>query len=235
MTSGQRLAYYQKSGSWVRVEKGWVSTKYFNTEALTSGAKGTVNASELNIRKEASSSSDKLGAYKKGDKVEILETSGSWGRTDKGWISLNYVTIDTTTTGTNTGTTITAGTKGVVNASTLNIRKEGKKSADKVGAYQKGDKVEILEVKDGWGRTDKGWISLKYVTPETTATGTTIKAGTKVVINTGELNIRKEGKKSADKVGTYKKGDKVEILEVKDGWGRTDKGWISLKYVTATT
>ena len=55
------------------------------------------------------------------------------------------------------------------------------------------------------------------------------------MINTGELNIRKEGKKSADKVGTYQKGDKVEILEVKDGWGRTDKGWISLKYVTATT
>ena len=48
---------------------------------------------------------------------------------------------------------------------------------------------------------------------------------------TRELNIRKEPSTSAESIGKYVKGDKVTILETKDGWGRTDKGWISMDYV----
>ena len=32
-----------------------------------------------------------------------------------------------------------------------------------VGKLYNGDSVEILEVKDNWGRIDKGWICLDYV------------------------------------------------------------------------
>lgn len=47
----------------------------------------------------------------------------------------------------------------------LNIReKPGPRSAA-VGIYDNGTVVSILETKNGWGRTDQGWIHLDYVTP----------------------------------------------------------------------
>ena len=32
-----------------------------------------------------------------------------------------------------------------------------------MGTYQEGDVVEIVEVNGHWGKTDKGWINLRYV------------------------------------------------------------------------
>jgi 2-dehydro-3-deoxyphosphogluconate aldolase/(4S)-4-hydroxy-2-oxoglutarate aldolase len=49
-------------------------------------------------------------------------------------------------------------------------------------------------------------------------------------VTTG-LNVREEPNADSAKVGEYKEGDQVVILEVSDTWGRTDKGWINLKYV----
>ena len=48
----------------------------------------------LNIREAPDPLSAKIDAYKEGDRVVILEVSGHWGRTDKGWISLDYVKYD---------------------------------------------------------------------------------------------------------------------------------------------
>ena len=70
------------------------------TEAPTeaSGEQGvskTVTNSYVNIRSGAGTGYEKVGQYKKGDVVVIYEekTVGGrpWGRTDKGWICLDYV------------------------------------------------------------------------------------------------------------------------------------------------
>lgn len=62
------------------------------------------------------------------------------------------------------------GEKGVVSnldSDHLNIREDAGMGYDVVGSYNEGDVVYILERKlaggKWWGRTDKGWISLKYV------------------------------------------------------------------------
>ena len=47
----------------------------------------------------------------------------------------------------------------------LNIRKEPVKSSAKVGGYSYGAVVAVLEVKDGWARTDRGWVYLAYLEP----------------------------------------------------------------------
>ena len=70
---------------------------------------------------------------------------------------MKYVSTSGTTSSTTTGT------KGTITASSLNVRKEPNKTSEKVGGYLQGDTVTILETKDGWGRTDKGWISMNYV------------------------------------------------------------------------
>ena len=50
--------------------------------------------SGLNIRKEPDPSSESVGTYSIGDRVTITEVNGCWGKTDKGWINLQYVRYD---------------------------------------------------------------------------------------------------------------------------------------------
>ena len=45
----------------------------------------------------------------------------------------------------------------------VNIRNGPGTSYSKVGAYPAGTVVEVLEIRDGWGRTDKGWVSTAYL------------------------------------------------------------------------
>jgi len=312
--------------SWGRIAEGWVNMSYIlidgeepaptdpveePTEAPSDNvvASGTITASELNIRKGAGTSYDSVGKYKNGDKVEILEVKNGWGRTDKGWISMKYVkqagssTNDDKTTEDDDKTTseiVSDGkTKvlgyGVVDIGSLNVRSGPGTKYDKIdkvsegdryayyqksgnwvrikegwistsyfyiegtkgekagtgvivgsdlnirigpgtgyktnGSYDKGDKVEILHQIDGWGCTSKGWISMKYVDMDGKDDDkeTTSKANATI---TGQgVNIRKGPGTDNDKVGQYNKGDRVEVLETKDGWCRTDKGWVSADYV----
>ena len=45
----------------------------------------------------------------------------------------------------------------------VNIRSGPGTSYGKAGAYPCGAGVDVLEARDGWGRTDKGWVSLTYL------------------------------------------------------------------------
>ena len=47
----------------------------------------------------------------------------------------------------------------------LNIRSGPGTSYGKAGAYSCGTVVEILAIQDGWGQTDKGWVSMSYMEP----------------------------------------------------------------------
>ena len=133
--------------------------------------KGTITASELNIRKDANQNSARVGAYRRGEEVSILETKSGWGRTNKGWIKLDFVqqvgatsnsqtaAHNNSTTNTNTTTGTATNAKGII-LTALNIRKEPTQNSDRVGGYNYGDRVTILETSNNWGRTDKGWVSL---------------------------------------------------------------------------
>ena len=121
--------------------------------------------------------------------------------------------------------------KGIVTASELNIRDSASTDGNRVGAYTTGARVEILEKKDGWGRTDKGWISLTYVYQDGTAGKNTAKG---VVIG-NQLNVRSGPGTNYGRVASLNTGDRGNILEQftigGTKWGGIDKGWISLDYV----
>ena len=201
----------------------------------TTNIKGVVTAGDLIIRKEASTGSDRVGSYSKGDVITILETKNGWGRTDKGWVSMTYVNTsgddnndnDTDNTTTTTGT----GTKGIVIASELNIRDEAGTAGDRVGIYTYGDRVTILETKNGWGRTDKGWVSMDYIYKDGT-TGTNTAKG---IVTGNQVNIRSGPGIGYDRVASVSYGDRVNILEqIKYGnttWACTKNGWISMDYI----
>lgn len=217
----------------------------------TTSIKGVITGNGVNIRSEGSTDGKIQGTYNKGDVVTILETKNGWGRTDKGWVKMDYVntsgstTNNTTTNNTTTNNTTTNNTtvsggngnttviaKGIVTASQLNIRSSATQDSDRVGSLNYGDRVEILEKSGNWGRTSKGWISLSYVYQDG-ATGTNTAKGT--INATGGLNIRSGPGTGYASVGSYADGDSVSILEqftyngVK--WGCTSKGWISMEYV----
>lgn len=227
---GETVKILAQINKWGYTDKGWVSMSYVGMKVYPTGM-GTVTADTLNIRKQAKVDSTQVGTYAKDDIIEILETKSNWGRTDKGWVCLDYVQMDAA------ARTISSSNTGTVTASALNIRKDANINAETLGAYAKGEKVEILETKNGWGRTDKGWVYMEYVKMDA-ASRTITEPETKTESKTGKgtvtasgLHIRKDTDTKSESLGGYKKGDRVEILETKNGWGRTDKGWIWLEYV----
>lgn len=66
-----------------------------NPQKSDSTPMGAVVTTEkpLNIRAKASARSAVVGRYEPGTAITILERKGSWGRTDRGWIALDYVTL----------------------------------------------------------------------------------------------------------------------------------------------
>ena len=66
----------------------------------------------------------------------------------------------------------TTGGRYVVTAqSGLNIRKGPGTSFDKLGGYAYGTVVAVQAVQDGWGQTDRGWVSMDYLRPVEAADG----------------------------------------------------------------
>ena len=211
-----------------------------NTTTTTgTGTSGVVTSNGLNIRKEPNTNCTIVGNYANGAKVTILETKNGWGRTDKGWVSMKYVSTNGTTTNTNTNTTTnnntttttTDGATYFITASELNIRDSASTNGNKVGTYVAGDKVTVTETSNGWGKTNKGWISMQYAYK----TGATGKNTAKGIVTVNGLNVRSGPGTDYGAVATYNTGSRVEILEQitigNSTWGCTSKGWISMGYV----
>ena len=85
------------SATWGRIEKGWIHMYYvrLSTAEVPEGSVVRTVTANLNIRAGAGTTYESLGQYPKGTQVIITERTnvGStvWGRTDKGWISMDYV------------------------------------------------------------------------------------------------------------------------------------------------
>ncbi len=246
---GDVITILETSNGWGRTNLGWVSMQYVTTNgepgtptggnntgndnkpnegngSTTVVSKGVVTAKELNIRSSASTAGDRVGSYTYGDRVEILEKSGDWGRTSKGWISLNYVYIDGTAGQNSAG--------GIVTGSNVNIRSGPGTGYGKVGSANAGDRINILEQftigGTKWGCTSKGWICLDYVYVDGTGDG-----DEKGTITGDDLNIRSGPGTNYGSVGKLMAGEVVTILyKVTVGdtvWGNISKGWISMDYV----
>ena len=247
---------------WALIREGWVVLDHLETNSGSSTApttpeetkpaettptgstvKGTITVDGLNIRASASTTGAVKGTYNKGTVVTILETKNGWGRTDKGWISMQYVKTDSTTgtnnntntnnnttTNNNNTTTTQDGNTYFITASELNIRQSAVNGAV-IGSYVAGDKVVVNETSNGWGKTDKGWISMQYAYK----TGSNGTNGCKGIVTGDTLNVRSGPGTGYGQVENLKYGTRVEILQrITIGnttWGCIKNGWISMDYV----
>ena len=261
---------------WGRFRTGWINLRFTDYALTQSGgassgenkdqviAIGTVRSEGLNIRDAAGSHGNPVGAYRKNERVEILEKTDvggtPWGRTDRGWICLDYVDLEelpeepettepeTTVPETTEPETTVPGTEEevpavqgipatVISRTMLNIRSGPGTDYPRVGSYSPGQQISVLEQKTVgsviWGRTDKGWVSLQYVRLDEIWKN---ESGIYGVVNcTGALNIRSGPGVGYRPVGAYAAGSRIVILEqtVVSGkkWGRTEKGWVSMDFV----
>lgn len=190
LAKGTRVTIYEtakvNTAIWGRTDKGWVHMYYIQLDAgaeIPSGSTGSgntkpgtssgtavsktgvvVKTDKLRIRSTPGVDNPQVGTIAGGTRVLITETtkvgSTTWGKIDKGWISLYYVKLDS-------GSVPAGAMVGTVTTSGLRIRSAAGTDNPAVGSYDRGDQVVILEktTVDGraWGRTDKGWISMYYV------------------------------------------------------------------------
>ncbi len=224
--------------AWGYTGKGWIDMSYVRMDDVPSGRDnstnsdgveivsngshavlgyGVVDLNALNVRVGPGTDYTKVKEIPQGKRYAYYEVADEWVRIGDGWVSTAYFYVE--------GTTAEDATTGTVTTNDLNVRTGPDTTFKRVSSYMEDDAVEILAIVNGWGYTEKGWISMMYVKlPEPVyATGSaTVTVG---------LNIREEPDPSAEKVDVYREGDRVTILVVKNGWGKTDKGWINLDYV----
>lgn len=220
--------------------------------ATTTKVTGTVTTNDLRIRSGPSTGYSIVGYLGKGAKVEILEkkTVGTmvWGKIAKGWISMDYVKLDTTSSSGGTTTTPSNAITGTITGNDLRIRSGAGTNYSIVGYLNKGAKVTITEKKTvgstTWGKIANGWISMAYVKVDQTSSGTTTTPTTPTTptvttitgtVTGSDLRVR-SGPGTSYAVKTYlAKGTKVTITEKKTvgstTWGKIASGWISLDYV----
>ena len=218
---------------WGYTGKGWIRmdsvrmddvrpANFDGTEIVSNGSSavlgyGVVDLKALNVRVGPGTDYTKIKEIPQGIRYAYYEVSDEWVRIGDGWVSTLYFYVE--------GTAAEDATTGTITTNDLNVRTGPDTSFKRVNSYMEGDSVEILAVVNGWGYTEKGWISMMYVKlpdPVYITGNATVTVG---------LNIREAPDPASAKIDVYKEGDYITIIEVNNGWGKTDKGWINLDYV----
>lgn len=96
MKKGTKVNVYEIKGSWARIGVNeWCYNKYLSkTKPSSYPTKTVYNCTRLNIRKGAGTKYSIVGTLKKGAKVTVYKTSGSWSKisdTQNKWCSSNYL------------------------------------------------------------------------------------------------------------------------------------------------
>lgn len=211
---------------------------------------GIVTATNLNVRSGYGTSYSVIGSLSKGSKVEIVESKNGWYKikygSRYGFISSSYIkNSDGSDDITNSGEkpSISNSKNGVVTATSLNIRSGYGSSYSKIGSLTKGSKVEILESKNGWHKIKYGnrygYVSGEYISTSNTnqpqITPPSSNGSKSGVVTATSLNVRSGYSSSYSKIGSLTKGNKIEILESKNGWYKikykNGYGYVSGEYI----
>ena len=162
---------------WCKIANGWVSMEYieivstYEEEVNNSVVTGTVKVTDfLRVRTGPGLSYPIAGYLMSNTKVTITERKTvdgmTWGKIDKGWISMDYVVLDEDDkpAGNPSGT---PNIKTVI-AVYLNVRSGPGTNYSVISYLYYGRKVEITEIKtanDGslWGNIGNGWVYMDYL------------------------------------------------------------------------
>lgn len=232
--------------------------------AYANEKEGIVTVSTLNVRSGPDTNYSVVSKVYKGNKVEILESSNGWNKIklingNIGWSSSSYIkeTSSNSTLTSNSNLNTTASNTRVVTVSTLNVRSGPSTKNGVVTKVYKGNKVEILESSNGWNKikltnSKVGWVNGSYLSNSSSNQSTSIPSnnqdnssnstqdndliGKSGTITVSTLNVRSGPSTNYGIISKTYKGNKVEVLESKNGWvkiklSNSKVGWSNAKYV----
>lgn len=277
LPTGTKVSIYEETtvagASWGRIGEGqWVCLNYVTIQSVASGSTSAsgvmatvVNcANAVNIRAAAGVGNALVGVAAVNSRIKIYETTDvsgvSWGRTDKGWVCMDYIKLDGVLSDGNTGSTGTTTTSvtATVTANSLNIRKNPTNTSEDIGDLKKGEKVTVLEKTvettdketKTWGKISKdgitGWINLAYTTLEDTnnntetpkdpAVGSGVRTGKIINVPAGmNVNVRAAAGVNNTLVTSLPNGTAVKVYEQVDvnnaTWAKIDQGWVYMYYI----
>ena len=247
------------SDGWVKVKysgvTGYVSADYVKVSGLNSSSgssetlkemdsKGAINASEVNVREGAGTSSSKMYSLSKGASVDVTGIKGDWYRvhTSKGtgYVLAKYVTLVSDSNSTAASDSTSESLKemsamGSITAGGVNVRKSASTSAKALYKLGKGDDVSVTGRQGDWYRIKTsegtGFVKSDYIKVDTSSSSSsdsyTVKDMTGTASITGSsVNVRKSPSKDAAKAYQLDKGASVTITGISGDWYRikTSKG-----------
>lgn len=245
------------SDGWVKVKysgvTGYVSADYVKVSGLSSSSgssetlkemdsKGAINASEVNVREGAGTSSSKMYSLSNGASVDVTGIKGDWYRvhTSKGtgYVLAKYVTLVSDSNSTAASDSTSESLKemsamGTITAGGVNVRKSASTSANALYKLGKGDDVSVTGRQGDWYRIKTsegtGFVKGDYIKVDTSSSSSsdsyTVKDMTGSASITGSsVNVRKSPSKDAAKAYQLDKGASVTITGISGDWYRIKTG-----------
>lgn len=246
LKQGEKVKIVSKENSWAQIEysgkRGYVLLTYLKVEAAATeptptpaAESGTVTATKLNIRQAASTNSAIIGSLKQGDQVKVISKTNGWAQIEyggkQGYVLLTYLKVEAVTP----APTVEEGT---VIATTLNVRQSASMGAAVIGTLKQGDKVKVISKEKGWATIDyngkSGYVSLAFVQIEDKGQEPPVlERGT---VTATLLNVRKEASLKGAVVGTFKKGQTIDVLSKEGNWAVVEyngsRAYVSLQYIS---
>lgn len=267
LKKGDALTSIEQDGDWFHVKAGshegwvasWLTAANDTKESNKKDDAGKIVVSQvdrLNIRSEPALSAVVLGQLSTGQQANFLQENNGWIQIEAdgkiGWVSQDYVTINTLETtpskeetkSEEIETSTSSFEEGVqyftVQVDALNIRKKPDLNARKIDTVKKGQVFKIVDQQNNWIQVqlpnDKtGWIYSFYGTisvglaeqtkdKESSNKKTTSSTENEqyVTIIYNGTNLREEPSTSSEVVTRADAGKFYKILETEDDWYKVE-------------
>lgn len=201
-------------------------------ETKPKGMPGVVAGDSVNIRFGPGTNYGSNSTLSTGTQVYIqdvdLKGTLPWGKTEEGWICLNYVQLDNP----DDLLPYASSALGITMNSNAQLYNGPGTFYGKAGTIKKDVRLNIFGIVGNWARIAEGWLLVDHIYidctegPEAPVMGTVTGSG---------VNIRSGPGTSYGAVTSVGKGTRLKIFYVVDyygdKWGCGEAGWISMNYV----
>ena len=207
-----------------------------------------VTGNSVNFRKGPGTNYNSIGKLNKGDRVEYLETVGSWIKvkynSTEGFVHSNYISTSSNTGESNEDTSVKS--EKLVTGNRVNFRKGPGTSYSIITSLNKGTKVGYISESNGWTKVNYngtiGYMSSNYLgTIDLNSGGnnsesnedSTVKSEKQVTGN--RVNFRKGPGTGYSVITSLNKGTKVGYISESNGWAKVNYngtiGYMSANYI----
>ena len=245
LPAGSTLKAYESASGWTRVKhgsnEGWVSSalisKISNIDPSTVATTHQV-ARDLKLRSGAGYSYAETESLKRGTKVSIRRTAGTWSQVQSGKLSGWLRTADLVKIGstarpsTQKPPAVTSlKKKSYTTKAKVTLRKSPDSKSASVRSIAAKKKVTVNAKSGSWLRVSyagkTGWVPAKQLA--------VYKAPAKTKTTKSGLNLRKSASASSKSILVIPKGKKVTVKATKGSWSQVrysgKTGWVKKKYL----